>query len=133
MAGESVERLRGMIEDFNAGGIDAALVNIHPELTWHAPPEWLEKSVYVGHEGIRELAASWGQNFEEYRLSVERVVDLGGERALALLHQHGTIKDSGTEVEQAIAYVAEFRDGLVARVDVFFSWEAALEAAGLEQ
>jgi hypothetical protein len=94
MAEEHVERLRGMVEDFNAGGIDAALAQVHPELTWHAPPEWLEKSVYTGHEGLRGLAASWGQNFEEYRVDVG-VLDLGDGRA-----------------------------------DVFFSWEAGMEAAG---
>jgi len=133
MAEENSERLRSMIEDFNTGGIDAALAHVHPELAWHAPPEWLEKSVYTGHEGIRELAASWGQNFEEYRLDVERVVDLGDGRALALLYQRGRIQGSGAQVEQATAYIAEFRDGLAARVDVFFSWEAALEAAGLPE
>jgi ketosteroid isomerase-like protein len=133
MAEEHVERLRGMIEDFNAGGIDAALAHVHPELTWHAPPEWLEKSVYTGHEGLRELAASWGQNFEEYRVDVEQAVELDDGRVFALLHQRGRIKDSGAHVEQAIAYIAEFRAGLVTRVDVFFSWEAGLEAAGLRE
>jgi SnoaL-like domain len=101
--------LRGMIEDFNAGGVEAALVHVHPEITWHAPPEWLEQSVYTGHEGIRALAASWGQNFEEYRLHVERVTDLGADRALALLHQRGTIKGSRVAVEHAVAWIAEIR------------------------
>jgi ketosteroid isomerase-like protein len=120
-----------MVEDFSSDGIDAALSHVHPDITWHAPPEWLERSVYVGHEGLRDLAASWSQNFEEYRLSVERTVDLGDQRALALLRQRGRIPDSGVEVEQAVAFIGEVRDDRIARVDVFFSWEAGLEAAGL--
>jgi ketosteroid isomerase-like protein len=133
MAQADTERLRAMIEDFDADGVDAALEHIHPEITWNAPPEWLEKRVYSGHEGIRELAASWEENFEEYRLDIERLVELDHDRALALVHQRGTIRGSGMEVEQAVAFIAEMRDGLVARVDVHFSWEAGLEAAGLSE
>jgi len=122
-----------MIEDFDARGVEESLVNMHPEITWNAPPEWLEERVYYGHEGIRELAASWEENFEEYRLDVERLVALDPDRAVAFVHQRGTIRGSGVEVEQAVAFIAEIRDDLVARVDVFFSWEAGLEAAGLTE
>ena len=131
MSQECAQRLRRVVEDFSAGGIDAALPHFHPELAWHAPPEWLEQSVYTGHEGLRDLAASWGQNFDEYRLDVERVVDLAGDRALALLHQRGRIRLSGSQVEQAIAWVAELRDDKLVRVDVFFNWEDGLKAAGM--
>ena len=133
MARGNAETLRAMIEDFDAGGVDASLEHIHPEITWNAPPEWLEKRVYSGHEGIRELAADWEENFEEYRLDIERLVELDPDRAFALVHQRGTIRGSGVEIEQAVAFIAEIRDGLVARVDVFFSWEAGLEAAGLRE
>ena len=133
MAQENAERLRGMIDDFAAGGVDASLEHIHPEVSWNAPPEWLEKRVYYGHDGIRELAASWEANFEEYRLEIERLVDLDSDRAFALIHQRGTIRGSGVEIEQPVAFIAEIRDGLVARIDVFFSWEAGLEAAGLRE
>jgi ketosteroid isomerase-like protein len=131
MAQGNADRLRAMIEDFDAGGVDASLEHIHPEITWNAPPEWLEKRVYYGHDGIRELAASWEEIFEEYRLEIERLVELDPDRAFALVYQRGTIRGSGDEVEQAVAFIAEIRDGLVFRVDVFFSWEAGLEAAGL--
>jgi ketosteroid isomerase-like protein len=133
MSQENMDRLRRMIEDFNSVGIEAALVHVHPELVWLAPPEWLEKSVYEGHEGIRELAASWGQNFEQYRVEIDRIVELEDGRALALLMQRGTIKDSGAEVEQPVAWITEFQTGLVARVQVYFSWETALEKVGQQQ
>ncbi len=133
MSQECAERLRSMIEAFSAGGIEAALPHFHPEIVWHSPPEWLEQAFYTGHEGLRDLAASWRQNFERYRLDVERVIDLGGNRALALLYQRGRIKLSGSQVEQAVAYVAELQDGKLVRVDAYFSWEAGLEAAGLSE
>jgi ketosteroid isomerase-like protein len=125
--------LRDMIQAFNAGGVEAALPYFHPEVSWHAPPEWLEKAEYRGHEGIRELAASWEQNFDEYRLDVERVVDLNSGRALGLLYQRGRIRESGGELEQAVAFLVELRDGRLVRVDAYFNWQAGLEAAGLRE
>ena len=137
MSQQNVEFVRGrlnlVVEAFNARGIDAALPYFHPELVWLAPPEWLEKRVYRGREGLRELAASWGQNFDEYRLEVKRVVDLDGDRALALVYQRGRIKGTGNPMEQAIGWIVELVDGQLARVDVYFSWEAGLEAAGLRE
>jgi ketosteroid isomerase-like protein len=125
--------LRDMIRAFNTGGVEAALPYFHPEIAWYAPPEWLEKSVYRGHDGLRELAASWEQNFDEYRLDVERVVDLSSGRALGLLYQRGRIRDSSRELEQHIAFIVRLQDGELVRVDVHFSWEAGLEAAGLRE
>ncbi len=133
MSEESVETVSRVVEAFNTRGVDAALAYVHPELAWHAPPEWLEKQVYRGPEGLRELAESWGQNFDEYRLELERVVDLGGNRALALLVQRGRTKVGGNPMELDIGWIVEVLDGRLARVDVHFSWESALEAAGLSE
>jgi ketosteroid isomerase-like protein len=131
MPERSADSLRRLVEDFAADGIDAVLAHVDPEVIWYAPPEWLEERVYRGHDGIRELASYWVDNFDEYRLDLERVIDLNADRALALVYQRGRIKGGGTELEQPVGYVAEFREGKLIRMDVYFSWEAALEAAGL--
>jgi len=133
MAMTNTERFRAMLEDFDTSGVEAALVHVDPEITWHAPPEWLEKRVYSGYDGLRELAADWEENFEEYRLDVGRLEDLGEGRVFALVTQRGKIVGSGVEIEQAVAFLGEMRAGRVFRVDVFFSWEAGLEAAGLRE
>ncbi len=133
MSQENVETVNRVVEAFNTRGLDAALAYVHPELAWHAPPEWLEKQVYRGRDGLRELAESWGKNFDEYRLDLARVVDLGGNRALALLVQRGRIKAGGNPMELAVGWIAEVLDGELARVDVHFSWKSALEAAGLSE
>jgi hypothetical protein len=36
-------------------------------------------------------------------------------------------------VESPLGYLVAIREGLVARVEIFFSWEATLEAAGLSE
>ena len=93
----------------------------------------MEQEVYNGHQGLRELNESWRQSFDEYGLDLERVIDLGGNRVLALLLQRGRIKAVGNPVEQAVGWIVEVLDGQLARVDVHFSWESALEAAGLSE
>jgi ketosteroid isomerase-like protein len=132
MPERSADRLRGMLDAFAAGGIDAVLADVDPEVAWHAPPEWLEERVYRGHEGIRELASYWVDNFDEYRLDLDRAFDLDSDRAAALVHQRGRIKGGGAQIEQQVGYVAEFRNRKLIRMEVYFSWEATLDAAGVD-
>jgi len=123
--------LLNAIEAFNDGGVEATLPYLDPAIEWRAPPEWLEDRVYEHHDGIRRLGEHWRELFDEYRLEVERVIDLGDGRVVLLLHQLGKISGSTDGVEAPVGYIAEISDGLVTRVDVHFSWEATLEAAGL--
>jgi ketosteroid isomerase-like protein len=119
------------IDAFNETGVEAALPYLHPEIEWVAPPEWLEDRLYKGHDGIRRLSAYWTQLFDEYRVTPQRVMDAGDGRVLLLLQQEGRIIGSGDRVESPLGYLVEIHDTLVARVEIFFSWEATLEAAGL--
>jgi ketosteroid isomerase-like protein len=133
MPDETAAPLRAAIEAFSDQGIEAALAYFDPELEWWAPPEWLEDRLYRGHQGLRELAAFWTEQFDDYRVEPERFIELGGDRVVALLHQRGRIRGSGDRVEQPIGYIARIREGKVTEVHVYFSWEATLEAAGLSE
>ena len=119
------------IDAFNETSVEAALPYLHPEIEWVAPPEWLEDRLYRGHDGIRRLSAYWTQLFDEYRLTPQRVMDAGDGRVVLLLQQEGRIIGSGDRVESPLGYLVEIRDTLVIRVEIFFSWDATLEAAGL--
>ena len=123
--------LRKTIEAFNDRGVDAALEYFDQNVQWWAPPDWLEDRLYEGHDGVRRLAAFWNDQFEEYRVEPNRFIDLGDGELVALLHQRGRIKGSTDQVEQELGYIAQIRDGTLTDVQVYFSWEATLEAAGL--
>ena len=122
---DNVQLLQEVFNAFNRGGVEAALPYFAEDVEWHAPPEWLEQSVYLGHDGLRRLAGDWGANFDEYRLDLESATDVGGGRLLVLIYQRGSIKGEGREVEQQIGYDWQLRDGKTARVKVYFSWAAA--------
>jgi ketosteroid isomerase-like protein len=131
MSQENVEVVRKTIEAFNSEGVEAALPHFYPEVEWLGPPEWLEKHLYKGHDGIREIAAVWGENFDEFTLDLEEAIDAGDDHVVALVHQRGLVK--GVPIEGRIAYDWEVRDGKGVRVQVYFSWEEALQAAGLSE
>jgi ketosteroid isomerase-like protein len=131
MLEERAAPMLNAIDAFNETGVEAALPYLHPEIEWVAPPEWLEDRLYKGHDGIRRLSAYWTQLFDEYRVTPQRVMDAGDGRVLLLLQQEGRIIGSGDRVESPLGYLVEIHDTLVARVEIFFSWEATLEAAGL--
>ncbi len=95
------------------------------------PPEWLEEHLYKGHEGIRRITSQWSEQFDEYRVDPERFIDVGDEVVVVLLFGRGHIKGSTVPMEQKLGYVWEIRGGKGWRVRVDFSWNEALEAAGL--
>jgi ketosteroid isomerase-like protein len=130
MSKENVEAVRGAIEAFNEEGVEAALEYLDPEVEWLAPPDWLEKHLYKGHEGVREIASMWSEAFEEYRLDLKELIDCGDD-VVVLIHQRGRIRGSPETVEHEIAYVWSIENEKGVRVQVYFSWDEALRHARL--
>jgi ketosteroid isomerase-like protein len=130
---ENVEIVRRIYELFNADGIEAALDLITPDAVWHPFPEWIEKSEYRGHEGVREVVAVWTENFDEFAAEVEEFRELGN-KIIALTVHTGQIKGSGDPVRQTVGAVyGDFWDGRSGEAYFFQSWGEALEAAGLSE
>jgi ketosteroid isomerase-like protein len=123
-------RLASLFPAYNDEGVEAILSVFRPDVTWMAPPEWMDQPVYCGHEGIRDLDALWRANFDEFRLELEEMRAVG-PRLVALLFLRGRIKGSTQEIEQRASWVVDFdADGLITRLAAFFSWDEALEVAG---
>jgi ketosteroid isomerase-like protein len=130
MSQENVEIVKKSFEAHNAGGIDAALAFYDADLIWDAGPEWVEGRVYRGHEGARRLDAVFVGSFDDYRLTVHEIRAVG-ERVLALYEVTGRIKGSGLPIRQPIRIVlSDFDEGMIGRVQSFFSWKEALAAVG---
>jgi hypothetical protein len=52
---------------------------------------------------------------------------------VVLLFARGQIRGGVAPIEQKLGYVWEVRDRKGVRIQVYFSWEEALEAAGLKE
>ena len=90
-------------------------------------------TVFRGHEGVREYLRDLDEAFAEFQIAeISEIRDLG-ERVLAVGQLRGRGRDSGAEVESPVAYVVEFKNGRIIRMDDFFDPKEALEAAGLRE
>jgi ketosteroid isomerase-like protein len=126
---ERLEQARAFIPLYNRGGIEAVLSMFDPDVTWMAPPEWMDAPVYCGHRGIRDLDALWRSNFDDFGLELEEVRAVG-ERVVTLLTLRGLIKGTRQPIAQRASWVVDFNaEGLVTLLRAYFSWDEALTEA----
>jgi hypothetical protein len=88
---------------------------------------------HVGFDGSRSLWLGWLEPWQSYRVVFEQAIDCG-ERVLALSHDRARPWGSAAEVVlSAPAGVWTFRDGKIARHDIYEDRGDALKAVGLEE
>jgi ketosteroid isomerase-like protein len=103
-----------------------------PEIEWVEDPRRADRRVYRGHEGVRESWERWLENFEEYGVEVERMLDCG-DKVLVFAREEGRGSLSGGTISQRIYVVYTFRNGKIARYEEFYEEQEALEATGLRE
>jgi ketosteroid isomerase-like protein len=139
MSQENVEIVRRQLEAFQAG-----MERGDPGAPWDAginavDAEWIVRegldgrTVWVGREGFVEFMRTWTEQFDDWSLQVERLIDAGDEGVVALTRQWATGKASGVPVELNLGMVYELKDGCVIRMTNYLTHAEALEAAGLSE
>ncbi len=95
--------------------------------------EFEGRLVWRGREGYVQWFRSWTREFEDWSLEVERLIDAGHDRVVALTRQSATGAGSGVPVELNIGTIWELKDGRVVRLRNYRTHADALEAVGLRQ
>jgi ketosteroid isomerase-like protein len=132
-ASNNVEIVRRSFEAYASGGIEAVLPFYTTDFIWDPGPEWVEDSVYRGHDGVRRLDAIFRENFDDYTLELHDV-RAAGARVVALYEAVGRIRGSDRTIRQPIGIVIEdIRDGKIAATRSYFTWPRALAAVGLTE
>ena len=72
MSQENVEFVRRSFEAYASGGIEATFPFYAPDIVWDPGPEWVEETVYRGHDGIRRIDGVFLENFDDYSLQLSR-------------------------------------------------------------
>jgi ketosteroid isomerase-like protein len=129
----NVEISYDAIAALNRDGVEGFLAYCDPNVEWITPPNWLEDRVLNGYDGVRRAIALFDEQLDDFRVDMERIVDVDDDRVVVLLYQRGRIKGSGHTLEQPLGVATEFRDSKATRFKVYFSWEEALKAAGLPE
>jgi ketosteroid isomerase-like protein len=133
MSQENVETSANAIAALNRDGVDGFLAYCDPDVEWITPPDWPEEPMYKGHDGVRRAIALFGEQLDDFRVEMERVVDVDEDRVVVLLYQSGRIKGSGHTLREPLGVATEFRGGKATRFQVYFSWQEALQAVGLAE
>lgn len=132
MSRENAETIRSVFEAFNRGDMAALLECLDPQIEWHVPPMLPEQTVYRGHEGVRDLWRSMQGSFEDFRLTVEEILD-AGDRVMVLAAAGGRGKGSGIDVQTpSFGWIWTVRDGKAQRVEVYPTRAEALKALQVE-
>jgi ketosteroid isomerase-like protein len=139
MSQENVEITRRFWQEFQAGmerGDPGAWLDsgaVADDFEWVMPLRFDGKSVWRGREEYVKFIRTWTDEFQDWSIRVERVIDAGGDRVVALTYQSATGKASGAPVELNVGQVSEFEDGRLIRVRNYLTHAEALEAAGLSE
>jgi ketosteroid isomerase-like protein len=86
---------------------------------------------FSGVEGLREGWGVWMEPWDEFRVSVEDVVDSGDGQILVLARAIGRMRGTGAELPQEVAQLCRIVDGRIAAVGFYLDQQQARGDAGL--
>jgi ketosteroid isomerase-like protein len=87
----------------------------------------------VGRQGWIEFMRSWSEDFDEFTIEAEEIIDAGDDRVVVISRNRGTGRASGAPVEAHFGAVYTLKAGRITRGDVFVKPTHALRAAGLSE
>ena len=86
-----------------------------------------------GADEFLKLRAAWMEPYDDFSYEPVKIIDAGGNRVVATLHQRGKPHGSDSWVEMDYGLVYTIEEGLITRADFYATPEEALEAAGLKE
>ena len=126
--------VRASLDAFNESGPDAMAEFFDPDINWRAaegaPDDLGEMN---GVDAVRRYVQDWIDTFDEFRVAVGEIRDLGGDRVLAKQQVTGRAKISGAETDLHYAVVYTVRDGRIVRGREYLTVTQALDAVTLPE
>ena len=117
------------LQAFADGGLDALAEFWHPEINWRAIEGAVDDVGEMnGTEAARRYVQDWLDMFEDFTNVAEELIDVGGDRVVAVHHMAGRARLSGIETEIRYAAVNTLSEGKIVRVREYRDRAEALEA-----
>jgi ketosteroid isomerase-like protein len=133
MSREGVELVRAGFELAVRGDLETFEEFMAPDVVMVQPPEVPDSKSYAGPTAIRDAMADWPTQWEDFRMDLLEVIDAGGDVYVSATRHRGQGRESGIEMDFHVFYVQHLRDGKLARLEMYFSRDQALQAAGLRE
>ncbi len=123
--------LRGAIDAWNAGGVDAFLGHVTPDVEWHAPPGFPEGELWRGRDAVgAALREQFGAVFTSGRVELLEVTR--GPHGWLLAGRHAVEgQASGMDLAWSMFLVFELEGELIGRIWAFLEREPAARQAGI--
>jgi ketosteroid isomerase-like protein len=133
MSQENVEIVRLLFSAFEQTGPEGTFRFLSPEIEWEVRPDLPDSRTYRGHDGVRELLATFEDVLDEQWYSPRELIP-AGELVVVPLRWGGRGKTSGVKVEEREeTWVLTLQDGAITRVTEYATKEAALDAVRLSE
>jgi ketosteroid isomerase-like protein len=133
MSQENMELVAGGWAAFQRGDVEAMRADCHPDVLIVQPPEVPDTKTYSGLAGVKEAIEDWPNEWDDFQFEVLELIDVSNTQLVSVTRHRGHGAMSGIEMDAIVAYVHTIRNGKLTRLDMFFSREQALEAAGLAE
>jgi uncharacterized protein len=131
MSQQNVEIVRSLFSGFQERGLEGTFNFLSPDIEWEARPDLPDTRTYRGHDGVRELFATFEDALDEQWYSPTELI-AAADLVVVPLRWGGRGKTSGVTVEEREeTWVLTVRDGAITRVREYATKESALQAAGL--
>jgi ketosteroid isomerase-like protein len=133
MSQENVEVIRAALDAFVRGDNGGVLsfcdedIEITPADGFAGVPDKLR-----GHAGVLEAFDAWPEQWDDYRIEILRVADLG-DHVMVTQMARGRGKGSGVQVEMPLTLLFSVRAGKISEWRMFTRENEALKAVGLEE
>ena len=128
MSEENIEKVRAGFAAHNRGDLDAWLELYDPEVEF----ETLLLGSHHGKEAMRSLYHENQANQSGYTATPVELID-AGDKVITVVRVGGAGAASQITLDDQIAFIQTFKNGLVVREQTFRNRDEALEAAGLSE
>jgi ketosteroid isomerase-like protein len=118
---------RQAYEALGCGDVDAVMSLIAADAVYDGSDHGI--GTFEGAEAIRGFIEDWFRNWEEYAYEAEEVLDIGHGVVVFVLREGGRLVGSNGRVEQRVAHVTTWTDGLLERIAVFADIDEARNIA----
>ena len=133
MSQENVEIVRAAFDAFERGDTDGVLSLCDPEIEITQAADLLGAPQHQhGHAGMLEAIAVWTEQWDDYRIEVIGLTDLG-DQVMVNQMSRGRGKHTGVPVEMLFTFLFVVRAGKITEWRIFTREDEALKAVGLAE
>ena len=113
--GRSARLLRTAFERWGRGDYEPRPSEFHPDVEIVSR---ISGRALRGHGGIRRWIGDLNRAFDPWHASLDEVHEISENRLVAVGRLHLRGRQTGVDLDQPCAFVVDFRDGRIARVEV---------------